>query len=102
MEFPVGESKMTQDLTRLELAQASLSPTSHTLFLLIHQLANVDRMEPEQDAPVQHAVARLVREAQDSADAHAWERASRDPEFVAESRAIEAEFAADDREAFGV
>jgi hypothetical protein len=66
----------------------------------VKRLVEEQHLASSQDALVEQAINELARRVQDAADARLWQEAAGDGEFQTEALQIDAEFAADDAQAW--
>ena len=66
----------------------------------VKRLVEERHLAPSQDALVEQAIAELARRVRDADDARRWRQAAVDAGFQAETRQLDAEFAADDLRAW--
>jgi hypothetical protein len=64
----------------------------------VRELSEQYQLERTQDGVVELAVEELERRLREEAEAHAWEHARSDAEFVAETAAVEQAYRTADRE----
>ena len=64
----------------------------------VRELADDYHAAPTQDAVVELAVSELSRRLRDAEEAHAWEVAGADPEFIGEAQELEDAYRGADRE----
>jgi hypothetical protein len=64
----------------------------------VRELADDYHAAPTQDAVVELAVSELARRLRDAEEAHTWEVAGADPEFIGEAQELEHAYRGADRE----
>ena len=64
----------------------------------VRELADDYHAAPTQDAVVELAVSELARRLRDAEEAHTWEVAGADPEFIGEAQELEDAYRGADRE----